>query len=55
VIKTLQTYNGSLSIVIPGAFIFKIVTIKLIEPKIEAIPTKCNAKIAISTPAATFF
>jgi hypothetical protein len=29
---------------------FIIVVIKLIAPKIEAAPAKCNAKIALSTP-----
>jgi len=30
---------------------FIMVTIKLIAPKIEAIPAKCKLKIAISTAA----
>jgi hypothetical protein len=49
VIKTDQTYNGILQILIPGALILKIVVIKLIEPKIEAAPDKCKLKIAKST------
>jgi hypothetical protein len=49
VIKTDQTYNGILQILIPGARILKIVVIKLIEPKIEAAPDKCKLKIAKST------
>jgi hypothetical protein len=34
---------------IPGQRIFKIVTIKLIEPKIEDTPAICKLKIAKST------
>jgi hypothetical protein len=34
---------------IPGARMLKIVTIKLIAPKIEEIPAKCRLKIAKST------
>jgi hypothetical protein len=49
VIKTDQTYNGNLCIVIPGALILKIVVMKLILPKIEAAPDKCKLKIAKST------
>jgi len=49
VIKTDQTYNGILQILIPGALILKIVVMKLIEPKIEAAPDKCKLKIAKST------
>jgi hypothetical protein len=33
----------------PGALILKIVTIKLIAPKIDAAPDKCKLKIAKST------
>jgi hypothetical protein len=35
-----QTNKGNLSIVIPGALIFKIVVIKLIELNMEEIPAK---------------
>ena len=42
-------YKGSLCINIPGHLIFKIVTIKLIAPKIEEAPAKCKLKIAKST------
>jgi hypothetical protein len=38
-----------LCINIPGALILITVTIKLIEPKIEAAPDKCKLKIAKST------
>jgi hypothetical protein len=34
---------------IPGHLIFKIVTIKLIAPRIEDAPAKCKLKIAKST------
>jgi len=34
---------------IPGARILKIVTIKLIAPKIDDAPAKCKLKIAKST------
>jgi len=40
VIKTDQTYKGNLCIVIPGALMLKIVTMKLIAPNIEAAPDK---------------
>jgi len=49
VTKTAQTNNGSLCIVIPGHLILIIVVIKLLAPKIEEIPAKCNEKMAIST------
>ena len=49
VIKTAHTNNGVLWAVIPGQRIFKIVTIKLIAPKIDEIPAKCKLKIAKST------
>jgi hypothetical protein len=35
--------------VIPFILIFKIVTIKFIEPKIDEIPAKCKLKIPKST------
>jgi len=47
--KTAQTNKGVLLAVIPGARIFEMVTIKLIAPKIEEIPAKCNEYIAQST------
>ena len=49
VTNTAQTNSGSLCIVIPGHLILIIVVIKLLAPKIEEIPAKCNEKIAIST------
>jgi len=49
VIKTDQTNKGVLLAVIPGHRILAIVTIKLIAPKIDEIPAKCNEKIAQST------
>jgi hypothetical protein len=42
VIKTAQTNKGVRLAVIPGARIFVIVTIKLIAPKIDETPAKCN-------------
>jgi len=49
VIKTAQTNNGILCAVIPGLRIFRIVTIKLIAPRIDDAPAKCKLKIAKST------
>lgn len=46
-----QTNRLSRSKMIPGARIFKIVVIKLIAPKIEDIPARCNEKITRSTEA----
>jgi hypothetical protein len=40
--KTAQTNNGVRFAVIPGARMFVIVTIKLIAPKIDETPAKCN-------------
>lgn len=40
VTKTDQANKGILCIVRPGALIFKIVAMKFIAPKIEAIPAK---------------
>lgn len=51
VIITAQTNSGILSSLIPAGCIFIIVEIKLIAPKIDEIPAKCNLKIAISTEA----
>jgi len=42
VMKTAQTNKGVRLAVIPGARIFVIVTIKLIAPKIDETPAKCN-------------
>jgi hypothetical protein len=42
VIKTAHTKSGVLFAVIPGALIFVIVTIKLMAPKIDETPAKCN-------------
>jgi len=42
VIKTAQTNNGVRLAFIPGARMFVIVTIKLIAPKIDETPAKCN-------------
>jgi len=49
VINTAQTYKGNLCINIPGLRMLKIVTIKLIAPKIEDAPAICKLKIAKST------
>jgi len=49
VINTAHTNSGSLWNVIPGALIFKIVVIKLLEPKIDETPAKCKLNIAKST------
>jgi hypothetical protein len=45
----LQTYKGNRSNVMLEDRIFEIVLIKLIDPKIEEAPAKCNLKIAKST------
>jgi hypothetical protein len=42
VIYTAQTNKGARLALKPGARIFVIVTIKLIAPKIEETPAKCN-------------
>jgi len=42
VIQTAQTNNGVRFAAIPGARMFVIVTIKLIAPKIDETPAKCN-------------
>jgi len=49
VINTDQTNSGIESKVIEEVRIFIIVVIKLIAPKIEEAPAKCNLKIAKST------
>jgi len=51
VIKTAQANKGNKFIFIPGTLILKIVTMKLIAPKIDEIPAKCKLKIAKSTEA----
>ena len=47
--KTDHTKRGTRSIVIPGARIFIIVVINLIEAIIEEAPAKCSENIARST------
>jgi hypothetical protein len=42
VIKTAQTNNGVRCALIPGARMLLIVTMKLIAPKMEETPAKCN-------------
>jgi hypothetical protein len=56
VIRTDQINNGIRNNVIPFGRILKIVTIILIEPKIDEAPAKCMLKIAKSTegPACPF-
>jgi hypothetical protein len=49
VIKTDQTNKGILKNLNASGLIFTIVTIMLIEPKIEETPAKCTLKIAKST------
>lgn len=49
--KTDQTNNGKSSIEIASPFMFKIVVIKLADPKIELTPAKCSEKIPRSTLA----
>jgi hypothetical protein len=49
VITTDQANKGIYKICIPGVRIFKIVVIKLIEPKIDENPARCKLKIAKST------
>jgi len=51
VIKTAHANKGIKFIFIPGTLILKIVTMKLIAPKIEDIPAKCKLNIAKSTDA----
>jgi len=47
--NTAQTNKGNLCILIPGALIFKIVVIKLLDPNIDDTPAKCKLNIAKST------
>jgi len=49
VMKTDHTNNGIRSNVIDGFRILMIVVIKLIAPKMEEIPARCNEKIPKST------
>lgn len=49
VIKTDHTNKGILSNLIKRDRIFKIVVMKLIAPKMEEAPARCNLKIAKST------
>jgi hypothetical protein len=49
VIRILQTNSGITYNGIPNARILKIVTIKLIAPKMEDIPARCRLKIPKST------
>lgn len=49
VISTDQTKRGTLDQVIPKVFILKIVTIKLIAPRIEETPAICKLRIPKST------
>lgn len=51
VITTAQPNNANLCNLIPGLLIFNIVVMKLIAPKSELIPDKCNPNIAKSTLA----
>jgi hypothetical protein len=50
VTRTVQTRIGIRNIVIPGARILKIVTRKLIEPRIELVPIRTRAMIHRSSP-----
>ena len=50
VINQVQQNIGIFMSVMPGARIFKMVTMILIEPIIEEAPKRCNAKMAISIP-----
>jgi hypothetical protein len=49
VILTAQQNNGNRCMVIPGARMFTMVVMKLIAPKIDDVPAKCNEKMAKST------
>lgn len=51
VIKTDQTNKGVWYCEIAGGFILIIVVMKLIAPRIEEIPAKCNEKMVKSTEA----
>lgn len=51
VMYTDQTNRGVRSQFIPGARILMIVVIKLMAPRIEETPAKCNLKIVRSTEA----
>jgi hypothetical protein len=49
VILTAQQNNGNRCIVLPGDRMFTIVVMKLIAPRIDETPARCNAKMAKST------
>ena len=49
VINTDQTNKGIWSMVIPGARILITVDMKLMAPRIEEAPARCNEKMARST------
>lgn len=49
VIKTDQTNRGVWYCVVEGGFMFRIVVIKLMAPRIEETPARCREKIARST------
>lgn len=51
VISTDQTNKGVWYCVIAGGFMLMMVVIKLIAPRIEDTPAKCNEKIVRSTDA----
>src|ERR1035437_7848437 len=55
VTRTVQTIIGIRSRVIPGARILKIVTMKLIEPRIELVPIRSRATIHRSVPMPSYF
>ena len=50
VTRTVQTRIGIRNIVMPGARILKIVTRKLIPPRIELVPIRTSAMIQRSSP-----
>ena len=50
VISQVHTKSGIFIIVIPGARMFRMVVMMLIEPMIEEAPMMCSAKIARSMP-----
>jgi len=49
VISTAYTNRGKRCIVIPGARMLIIVVMKLIAPRIDDAPARCNEKMALST------
>ena len=50
VMSHVQTNIGIFMRVMPGARMFKIVVMILIDPMIEDAPSRCNAKMAMSMP-----